>query len=1499
MIENESARELSSVHTQDKKTLKRSDTCVILHLYYPEMWEEIQSYLSNLGEKFDLFITIPYDVDISVNILKAQFPQAQIYRCENRGRDIAPFLIVFSAIRELGYKYVCKIHTKKSQYITNGDQWREEAMEKLLGSPEIIAQIKEAFEKHLDWGIIGPQGHVVPHDYFWRPNAENVIRLANSIGIPTETIEFSYVAGSMFWFRPDALSPLIRLGLRTQDFEPEQGQIDGTLAHAIERFFGMVAAHGGYKIAESNSKGVKLPDISFQFRLLIEAFQQRERTYGTQLSGLNEHISSLKGQVSSLHGQVSNLEEQTSNLKGQVSNLNGQISNLNGQISNLNGQISKLAWQLSNKKKELSEIYQSKAWRLILILRRIRLWLLPVGSTRERFVRWAIQRVRIIRDGSSRLSFKELTDQFKESTRSPNAGNTSSEVRTAHQAQQNVYIPISEEDVDPSTVVAKVIAFYLPQFHPIPENDEWWGKGFTEWTNVTKALPNFKGHYQPHVPDEMGYYDLRLPEVQKRQVELAKKYGIHGFCFYYYWFSGKRLLERPLNQYLANPDFDLPFCLCWANENWTRRWDGAEHQILIAQDYNEHEYEHFIHDISSHFLDPRYIRVEGKPVLLVYRINLLPDPQKAVEVWRTECRKMGIGEIYLIAVQSFGISDPRPFGFDAAVEFPPSNLGQARISNTSVKITNPNFKGQIFDYNIAARLMMEKQHEDYTAFKSVMPSWDNTARRQNESHIFINSSPDNYKNWLSQVVNYTTQNLPEDRRFIFVNAWNEWAEGTHLEPDSLQGYAYLQATAEAITRGKFSSTSISNWTILFVSHDAHKGGSQTVLLNTMAWFKRHTNISIKILCLEGGDLLPQFQELADTIVLRDLQQRKMSRPNDDFANRLLDALDYVLPDLIYGNTVVAGKAYPWLNKLGVPILTHVHELDSSIKYYSADSIEHVLNYSSHFLACSKAVQENLIRNHGVSADKISIGHASIDKDPGLKMLDATEKDRQKKGLGLVQNKHLIFGCGIGMPFRKGADLFIELGRILRRRGYDCFHLYWIGEFEKNVSDDQYGSWSSYLERLEQSEVREYVTFMGYKKNPREYLQVGDIHVMTAREEPFGLVALEAADCEVPTICFDNAGAADFVGEDAGFIVPFGDLEAMAQKIIDLMENEEYIEILGRQAKQKFLDAFTVDRTTPHILSACRKVAGKKPGVSIIVPNYNHAQYLPQRLESIFNQTYQDFEVILLDDFSSDNSLDILKKYVHAGDIQIIRNDQNSGSPFRQWLRGIDLAKADIWWIAESDDISDPSFLETLLPAFDHPRVKLAYVNSHVIDETDRVVGDYLRSDYLTALSTTRWSTSYRIPAEQEINDALGVKDTILNVSAVLFRKYKMDPSVRKTLNEMRSSGDWYFVVQAIKGGEVYYDARKLNYHRRHSESVIGKLIKSNKVENFYKEMSIVHQAIAENYDLSTSFYQKWEQYLQDQWKQFFNDRPFDDLRLYYPVDDHRSIMKRRITDKSL
>lgn len=344
----------------------------------------------------------------------------------------------------------------------------------------------------------------------------------------------------------------------------------------------------------------------------------------------------------------------------------------------------------------------------------------------------------------------------------------------------------------------KLIAFYLPQFHPIPENNLWWGEGFTEWTNVKKAKPNFEGHYQPRKPGELGYYDLRDIQVQKQQIRLARDFGVYGFCFYYYWFSGKRLLERPLNQFLENSDLDLPFCICWANENWTRRWDGREHEILIAQQYAPDDYQKFIRDVVPILKDERYIRIDGKPLLLVYRVSSLKNPFTVADIWRKECRDLGIGEIYLAAVQSFDIRDPRPYGFDAAIEFPPFSIPPVYVNHSSLRITNPNFRGRIQDYRLTAFLKMLEPAPDYMRFRTVMPSWDNTARRQDNSLIFINSTPAVYKKWLQAAIQYTQTHLPADRQYVFINAWNEWGEGAYLEPDEKYGLDYLQATKEAL-----------------------------------------------------------------------------------------------------------------------------------------------------------------------------------------------------------------------------------------------------------------------------------------------------------------------------------------------------------------------------------------------------------------------------------------------------------------------------------------------------------------------------------------------------------------------------------------------------------------------------------------------------------------------------------------------------------------------------
>lgn len=350
--------------------------------------------------------------------------------------------------------------------------------------------------------------------------------------------------------------------------------------------------------------------------------------------------------------------------------------------------------------------------------------------------------------------------------------------------------------------IARAIAYYLPQFHPFPENDAWWGTGFTEWTNVAKAKPMFRGHNQPLLPSELGYYDLRLDEVRERQTQLAAGVDLAAFMYYYYWFGGTKLMDLPVER-LAASDLDQPFCIMWANETWSRRWDGAENDVLISQRYDEVPTEQFIEDVMHLLKDPRYVRVDGAALLGVYRVAHIPDYERVLENWRARCREEGVGELHIVAVDVgthfAGLtSSSESEGVQGFIAFPPHNHQYYPAERRGLAV-DLEMTGHIFDYHEMVRDAERRYLAGYPAndYPGAMVNFDNTPRRQFEPDLWLGSNPYTFRRWVRAAVNAVADREP-DRRIVIINAWNEWAEGAVLEPSHRWGRTYLQAVRSAI-----------------------------------------------------------------------------------------------------------------------------------------------------------------------------------------------------------------------------------------------------------------------------------------------------------------------------------------------------------------------------------------------------------------------------------------------------------------------------------------------------------------------------------------------------------------------------------------------------------------------------------------------------------------------------------------------------------------------------
>jgi O-antigen biosynthesis protein len=1197
----------------------------------------------------------------------------------------------------------------------------------------------------------------------------------------------------------------------------------------------------------------------------VQTLEQDTSTKDTQINLLSAKIQTLEQDTSAKDSQINLLSTQIRSLEKNLATYNQELNTARTRINSLNQIIKAKESEiiLHNERAnhlvdEIESLKSSASYQIFAkFQKKIIDPLFPQGTRRREVYDFGLKGCRVTVSqglGKAWEGYKRYHSSQKKIPNTPQElpHEPVPEIKTANHSDspdvqttvfrhnQNMqelteYIPLSQEPVFLTENDLKCIAFYLPQFHPIPENDRWWGKGFTEWTNVTKALPQFINHYQPHLPDELGFYDLRVPEIQKRQIDLARHYGIYGFCFHYYWFNGKRLLELPLNQFLENKETDFPFCICWANENWTRRWDGLEHEVLISQTHSPENDIHFIRDIEHILRDSRYIRIDGKPLLLVYRAALLPDAKETTRRWREYCKDAGIGDICLVAALAFGCDDPTKYGFDAAVEFPPHSMSDCNIITEKKHMLNSHFSGCIYDYADFVTSQKYQKNYPYRCFRTVSPGWDNTARRPNNASIFFGANPALYKEWLFNVAKSTKETHPLDEQIVFINAWNEWAEGTHLEPDRKFGYGYLQATADVIREIRDPSGSQKK-KIIIVSHDAHLHGAQMLALHITKVLREQFHYEVHLLLKSGGILEEEFRKYA---VVYNLEKEYW---DPEAINNLLISLSRKGISIAICNTVVTGDIVELLAKQQIRTLSLVHELPGVIRQLGQEeNAKKIARFADRVIFPAEVVKEKFSESTAIDTAKCTILPQGLFLKNKYKDDRDTARIQLRKILSLPTDSKIILNVGYGDP-RKGVDLFVEVACRVLKEHTDVWFV-WVG-----LRDEPF--MQSILTEIERTGLTDRILFPGIRRDIDIFYSGADIFLLTSREDPFPSVVLDAMNTRLPVIGFDNAGGfKDIISETTGMLVPYLSVDRMADAVSQVLKDPGLQIRLGNNAADLIEREFNFP---DYIYTLLRFLGHDYKKISVILPSYNYEGYLPERIGSIFSQTYPVYEIIAIDDNSKDRSAEVLRRSAELAPVpfKVIVNPENSGSVFRQWAKGIALARGDYVWIAEADDLSDSRFLEEVMKGFRDESVVLSYSQSRQIDESGTMLAQNYY-DYTNEVDPDKWKRDYSRPGTEEIRDSLAIKNTIPNVSAVVFIKTDISGIV-EDLVRYKVAGDWFFYIWVLKTGSIYYHAQSLNLHRRHKKSVTT----SENAHQHFNEIVTVQDFVIANFTVDTDIREK-------------------------------------------
>jgi glycosyltransferase involved in cell wall biosynthesis len=956
-----------------------------------------------------------------------------------------------------------------------------------------------------------------------------------------------------------------------------------------------------------------------------------------------------------------------------------------------------------------------------------------------------------------------------------------------------------------ATRKAMLLAYYLPQFHRVAENDAWWGKGFTDWTNLGRAMPRFVGHVQPRVPRDLGHYSLDDPSTLKRQVEMAKAAGLSGFVFYYYWFNRHRLLEKPLEQFLADKSLDISFCAMWANENWTRRWDGMEREVLIAQEYREEDDEALVASFARLFTDARYIRIEGRPLLMIYRASLIPDAVARLKKWRKLFEQNHNERPLLIMAQSMGDDyDPTPYGLDGAVEFPPHKLSQATPKiNDSLDLLDPDFAATVHDYSALAETSLALPVPDYPLIKTIVPGWDNDPRREGKGLALHNATPAKYQDWLEKLIRYAADHPFYSQKIICVNAWNEWAEGAFLEPDIHAGAAFLNATARAICERDAGDLAAG---ILLVGHDAQAHGAQLLLLHIARQLKRQWGLKVHLLLLGVGPLLAQYYEVADVTVAYD----KTIIGNHLDQYRRMGIRHAIV------NSAASARVVPWAAARNIESVLLAHELPQLLKEYNLEIQARLGGAAAQKLVFSSSFVAEKFR----AAVGLDGGNEAILPQGNYQSMsfDPLARAQMRAALGLTDKHFLILGAGFA-HIRKGFDLFLQLARRLSAKRQDV-HFLWAGDIEFKLK--------TYLEP-EMAALQEsgHFTHIPFTAKVADYFSAADLLALTSREDPLPTVVMEALACGMPCVAFDESGGIPELlrAEEAGYVARTADLDDY-QAGLDALLDHKALKKLRPRLMEMAARRFDFP---PYVDELLRLAAPGLKRISAVVLNYQYASYLPERLGSVFEQTYPVQEILLLDDASRDDSLSVATETAaQAGrEVKILVNQKNSGSVFAQWRRAAHEAKGDYVWLCEADDSAHPAFLARLVEAMERAGAPLlAFTDSRAVDAQGQETMPSYQSYYFQS-GVRGLAASGIWEARDFAEKFLNVRNLIPNVSAALWRREALLKALDAVpeLEGWKLAGDWRLYLELLTGqeGSVVYVAEPLNIHRRHEGGVTARL----------------------------------------------------------------------------